>query len=75
MQDLMARVNKHARVEEEIIADHRAPAAWKREREEPAQRGGQANLPSRMSFRGVNTVFKEPIYRMLYKIKNKSYFR
>ena len=31
--------------------------------------------PNRLSFQGVNTIFKEPIWQILTKIKRRPYFR
>ena len=75
MKDLMVWIKKYARVEEESITpENRAPVLKKREKKPPAS-GGPIPPPNRLSFQGMNTVFKEPIYKMLHKMKGKFFFK
>ena len=72
----MAWINKYARVEEEsTVPELRASVPKKRDREPPVRRRAPNLTLNRLSFQGINTVFKEPIYNMLHKIKKEPLFK
>ena len=57
------------------MPEPRAPVPKKRDRETPARRGALVSGLSRVSFQEVSIVFKEPIYKMLHKIKKEPFFK
>ena len=82
MCQLMDRIDKYKRVEEDQILG-KGKAKVFPEKRDPRGGGYQGNRPRRefsnqMSSAGaqlVNSLFKEPVYQILGKIKNEPYFK
>ena len=78
LDDLICRTEKHSRLEEDKIQrgrriDDRIPSSstGKRKREDQKKN----DKPPESSYRGINIVFTEPIYKVMSKIKEKSFFK
>ncbi|XP_023888363.1 uncharacterized protein LOC112000451 [Quercus suber] len=80
---LMDRIDKHKRVEEDQVQGKRKAKVFTPEKRDPRPNKYGLNRPRRDFFSQlprantsvVSSVFKEPIYRILEKIKNEPHFK
>jgi len=82
MRQLMDRIDKYKRVEEDLTQG-KGKAKMFPEMRDPRRGGYQGNrprgeFPNQVPSTGaqlVNSLFKKPVYHILEKIKNESYFQ
>jgi hypothetical protein len=82
MSNLMSRIEQHVRIEEDGLQpqkqpDNNLPAQKKSDQLETSRvqrRPKQPEPVTRESFQAIDTIFKEPIFRILPQIKDKPYF-
>lgn len=78
LDDLIYKTKKHSKLEEDKIQkgsqpDDRAPSSSTDKRKKEC--GQQKGKLSETSYKGINTVFTEPIYKVISKIKEKPIFK
>ena len=83
IRQLIDHIDKHKRVEEDQTQGKGKAKVFPPEKRDPRSGGYNHNWPQRefniQSFRAntqmVNSLFKEPVYQILEKVKNESYFK
>ncbi|XP_057459235.1 uncharacterized protein LOC130749892 [Actinidia eriantha] len=75
LRDLMSRVEMFARLEDYVRQAEKTEGKASRG-EAPAKRQKDGSSPYESGAKqGINVIFKEPIYKLLAKIRDKSYFK
>jgi hypothetical protein len=82
MSNLMSWIEQHVRIEEDGLQpqkqpDNNLPAQKKSDQPETSRVQRKPKQPepvTRESFQAIDTIFKEPIFRILPQIKDKPYF-
>ncbi|GFZ08576.1 hypothetical protein Acr_20g0003840 [Actinidia rufa] len=75
LQDLMSRVEMFARLEDDVRESEKTEGKVGRNEALGKRRKDGSSLYETKAKQGINVVFKEPIYKLLARIRDKSYFK
>ncbi|GFS37725.1 hypothetical protein Acr_00g0053660 [Actinidia rufa] len=75
LRDLMSRVEMFARLEDDIRESEKAKVKLGRAEALVKRRKDESNPYEMRARQGINVVFKEPIYKLLDRIRDKPYFK
>ena len=75
LRDLMSRVKMFARLEDDVRQVERTEGRVGRREASVKKRKDGSNPYDRRAKQGINVVFKEPIYKLLARFRDKSYFK
>ena len=79
MPELMERIEQCSRVEEDFVSPNQEKIGDKAANNEPKEakkpRREESNGRGKKTLEGINTVFKDPIYKILPQIRDKPYFK